>query len=83
MKNSGFRRAWKELEPEYQIAKAIISARIKKKMSQAELAIKVKTGQAAISRLENMNASPSLAFLKRLANALDTKIQIQFLPQTG
>ena len=80
MKNPRFRRAWEDLEPEYQVARAMIAARIKKKMSQAELARKAKTGQAAISRLENMNASPSLGFLKRVAKALDTKIQIQFLP---
>jgi hypothetical protein len=33
-------------------------------------------GQAIISRLEGMNASPSLALLKRIAEALGTKFEI-------
>jgi ribosome-binding protein aMBF1 (putative translation factor) len=67
---------WKKVEPEYQIARQMIGARIKKKMSQEELAKKVGTGQAVISRLEGMNASPSLSLLKRVASALEIKITI-------
>jgi transcriptional regulator with XRE-family HTH domain len=54
----------------------MIGARLKKKMTQEDLAKKVGTGQAVISRLEGMNASPSLSLLKRVASALDTKITI-------
>jgi len=45
-------------------------------MSQEELARKAKTGQAVISRLEGMNAKPSLSLLERIARALNTKISI-------
>lgn len=76
MKDPGFVKEWKKLEPDYQIARQMIGARIKKKMSQEELAKKVGTGQAVISRLEGMNASPSLSLLKRVASALETKIKI-------
>lgn len=77
MKDPGYRREYEKLQPEFQIARAIIAARIREKMTQEELARKAKTGQAVISRLENMNASPSLGLLKRIAKALNTKIQIQ------
>ena len=76
MKNPKFVAEWKKVEPEYQVARQMIGARIKKKMSQEELAKKVGTGQAVISRLEGMNASPSLSLLKRVASALETKITI-------
>jgi len=76
MKDPKFVAEWKKIEPEYQIARQMIGARLKKKMSQEELAKKVGTGQAVISRLEGMNASPSLSLLKRVAAALDTKITI-------
>lgn len=76
MKDPEYRREYEALEPEYQIARQMIGARIKKKISQAQLAKKVGTGQAVISRLEGMNASPSLSLLKRVAQALGTKIEL-------
>lgn len=76
MKDPEFRREYEKLEPEFQIARQIIAARIKNKMTQADLAKKAKTGQAVISRLEGMNAKPSISLLSRVAKALGTKIQI-------
>jgi|SRR3989344_1777827 len=76
MKNPGYRREYEKLQPEFEIASQMIEARLKKKISQEELAKKVGTGQAVISRLEGMNASPSLSLLKRVASALGTKITI-------
>lgn len=76
MKDAEFRREYEKLAPERDIARQMIATRIKKKMSQGELARKVGTGQAVISRLEGMNASPSLSLLKRVASALGTKITI-------
>lgn len=76
MKDPEFRREYEKLEPEYEIACQIIEARLKKKMSQEELAKKVGTGQAVISRLEGMNAKPSISLLTRVARALQTKITV-------
>lgn len=76
MKNPKFRREYEALEPEFQIARQMIAARLKKKMSQAKLAEKVGTGQAVISRLEGMNAKPSISLLQRVASALGTPITI-------
>ncbi len=76
MKDSEYRREYEKLETEYQIAKQIIDARLRKNMSQQELATKVNTGQAVISRLEGANAKPSISLLQRVARALDTKFQI-------
>ena len=76
MKDPEYRYEYDRLQPEFEIADQMIKARLKKKMSQEELAKKVGTGQAVISRLEGMNASPSLSLLKRVASALETKITI-------
>ena len=78
MKNPGFRREYENLEPEFAIARTIIEARIKNKISQEELARRMNTGQAVISRLEGANASPSLSLIKRLANALNLKVELRF-----
>lgn len=78
LKNPAFRQALKETEVEFQIAKAVIEARLKKGLSQQELARKLKTKQSVVSRVENVKTLPSLSFLKRLAQALDTSLEVQF-----
>lgn len=78
LKRPDFRKAWKESEAEYLVSKAIIESRIAKKLSQRDLARRVKTSQAAISRVEAMNGNPSLSFLKRIATALGTNLRISF-----
>ena len=59
LKNPAFKKAWEESETEYILACKLIEARLKKKLSQKELARKVGTSQAAISRIESM-ATPAL-----------------------
>lgn len=75
LKDPGVRAEYEKLQPHYQIARQMIGARIKKKMTQEELAKRVGTGQAVISRLEGMNAKPTIS-LQRVARALDTKFHI-------
>ena len=81
MKDPEFRREYKKLEPEFRIASALIEARIKGKMTRAELAERANTGQAVISRLENMNAKPSLSLIQRVAEALGLRVELRLLPQ--
>ncbi|EKE25888.1 MAG: XRE family transcriptional regulator [uncultured bacterium] len=78
LKNPEFKRQYEESQPEYEIARAIIRVRIEKKMTQKELAKKMNTTQSVISRVEQAKTSPSISFLKRLATALNTTLQIQF-----
>lgn len=76
LKNPKFKKEWEDSETEYQLACKLIEARLKKVMSQRDLAQKVGTSQAAISRIESMNGNPSLSFLKRISAALGSKLQI-------
>lgn len=78
LKDPKVRKALKETELEYQIARALIKARIEKGLTQAQLAKKLKTRQSVISRVENAKTTPSLSFLKRLASVLNTSLQVQF-----
>jgi ribosome-binding protein aMBF1 (putative translation factor) len=79
LKDPGFRKEWEDSETEYQLSIKLIEARLKKNMSQRELADKIHTSQAAISRIEAMNGNPSVALLKRIAAGLGTKLQISFV----
>jgi len=78
LKNPEFKKLYKESQPEFEIAKAIIRARIENKITQKELAKKMNTTQSVISRVEQAKTSPSISFLKRLAAALNTTLQVQF-----
>lgn len=78
MKNPAFRKEYEATRLEREIARAVIRARIERKMTQAQLAEKLKTRQSVISRLESMNTTPSLTFLKRLAEALNVSLQVKF-----
>lgn len=78
LKNPEFKRLYDESRPEFEITKAIIRARIENKITQKELAKKMNTTQSVISRVEQAKTSPSISFLKRLAAALNTTLQVQF-----
>ena len=80
MKDPYYTREYQRLEPEFQIANQMIAARIKHKMSQSALAKKAGTGQAVISRLEGMNAKPSISLLSKIATALNTPLHITIKP---
>ena len=79
MKSPKFRRAYESLEPEFQIARAVIQARIKKGLTQRQLAEKIGTKQPAIARLEGMNTTPTISQIKKIAKVLDKRLIIRFV----
>jgi ribosome-binding protein aMBF1 (putative translation factor) len=74
-------QALKEIEVEYQVARAIVKARVTKGLTQEELAKKLNTTQSVISRVESAKTMPTLSFLKRVATALNVSLQVQFKSQ--
>lgn len=78
LKDPEFKKIWEESGPEFLLAKAMIEKRIKRKISQRGLAKKLNTSQAAVSRIETMSGNPSLAFLKRVAQALNSRLVVKF-----
>lgn len=78
MKNPEFKKAWEDLDPEFQVLKAMIKAREKTGISQAELARRVGTKQSVISRLERGAFSKAtLETIKKVADALDMRLEIR------
>lgn len=78
MKDPEVRKAWEETRIEREISHALIKARIEKRLTQVQLAKKLKTKQSVISRVESGQSTPSISLLKRLASALDTSLSVQF-----
>jgi ribosome-binding protein aMBF1 (putative translation factor) len=81
LKDPKAKAEYDKLQPEFAVIEGILKARIKKGITQKKLAQKMKTKQSAISRLESGTANPSLNFLQRLAQALDSRLEIRFLPK--
>lgn len=78
LQNPDTQREYDALEPEYALIEQILDLREKAGLTQAQLAERVGTPQCNISRLENGNYNPSLAFLKRMAKGLGKKLVITF-----
>ena len=78
LKNPKIKAEYDRLQPEFAVISAIIRARAEKGLTQKQLAKKLGTKQSAIARLESGRANPSVAFLKKLAEALDSNLQIKF-----
>jgi ribosome-binding protein aMBF1 (putative translation factor) len=70
------KKEYDALEEEFALIENLISARLAKKMTQAELAEKVGMKQAAIARLEGGDANPTYSTLSKIAKALDKKVAL-------
>ncbi len=81
MKDPEFRREYEALEPEFEIIQQIIDLRIKRKMSQTQLAKKVGTQQPSIARMESRGQIKNLEYLQRVATALDAKLEVRLVPR--
>lgn len=78
LKEPQFGKALEETRLEYEIARAFILARLKHKLTQKQLAAKLKTKQSVISRVENAQTMASLSFLKRFSALFGGKLKISF-----
>ena len=81
MQDPDFKREYEALQPEMDITRAILDARIKAGLTQTQLSEKSGISKADISRLEKGTRNPSLALLKRLAEAMDATLRIEFVPK--
>ena len=64
------------LAPQYEIIRAEIESRRAIGMTQKQLAEKMGTAQANISRFESGTYNPSLAFLQKMADSLGKTLKI-------
>jgi transcriptional regulator with XRE-family HTH domain len=75
-----YREAFERLGPEFELARALIEARMAAGLTQAELALRMGTTQSVIARLEAGRVQPTTATLQRLARATGTRLKIAFEP---
>lgn len=79
MKDPEFKARWDAREPERQATYALIEARIKRKLTQRELAKKIGIKQPSLARVEKGKHTPSIAMLSKIAAGLGKKLEIRFV----
>ena len=78
LKDPEFKAEWERIQPEYEIMRSLIDARIKLNLTQKELAERSGVRQSNISRIENGTASPRVATLQALAVGMGKRLHISF-----
>lgn len=81
LKDPAFRLEYAKSEVEFAPIRAILDARMKKGMTQAQIAKKMGTTQSSIARVESGRSNPTIPYMQRLADALDMRLDVRFLPR--
>jgi DNA-binding XRE family transcriptional regulator len=80
LKNPEFRAEYEALEPEFALIRQLIDLRIKRGLSQRQLAKRAEMQQPTIARLEG-GRTASLKTLRRVAEALDARVEVRLVPR--
>ena len=81
LQDKELKKEWENIQPEMDIIRAMVDARISQNLTQKELAERVGMHQADISKLENGTRNPSLKLLKRLAEGMNMTLKLEFVPK--
>lgn len=76
MEDPEFREEYALADQEYSLVAQLIRARTEAKLTQTEVAQRLGTTQSAIARLEGGRISPSIATLRRYAEATGNRLTI-------
>ena len=79
LQRPSFKAEWDTLQPELTIAQAMIDARKESGLTQKQLSERTGIAQSDISKLERVNANPSLRTLQRLAAGMGMNVRIEFV----
>ena len=82
LQDEEFRKEWEDIQPEMDVIRAMVDARISQNLTQKELAERTGINQADISKLENGTRNPSLKLLKRLADGMGMNLKLEFVPKS-
>lgn len=81
LQDEEFKKEYDDIQPELDVIKAIVDARISENLTQKELAQRTGINQADISKLEHGIRNPSINLLKKLAEGMDMALKIEFVPK--
>jgi DNA-binding XRE family transcriptional regulator len=76
MSRPGYRKAYRDLQPEFELIKAIIIARTKHGLTQRQLADRIGIPQSSLARFESGKVQPTMRFYKKVVHGLGMRIAI-------
>jgi len=79
MKDAKFRAEYERISPEMDLAFALSEARRNAGLTQAELALRMGTSQAAVARIESGRSAPKWSTIERYARAVGARPVIRLL----
>lgn len=80
MKRKGFAAAYAERADDYRLAHELMVARAAAGLTQEQVAVSMGTTKSAVSRLEGFTGpSPSVATLRRYADAVGCEVEIRLV----
>ena len=82
LRDPEFAKAYADIQPELDVIRALIDARISMNLTQKELSERTGIAQAEISRLENGTRNPSIRLLQRLADGMGMNLSVVFTPKS-
>lgn len=71
-----FRKEYEAIQPELNLTRAILDARLKQGLTQAEIARRAGTTQSAIARFEAGRTNPTLDFASRILHAVGARLEV-------
>ena len=83
MSDPDYKEYYEQMKPAADISKAMIGARLQLGLTQEDLSKRTGIRQADISRLESCDSNPSLKTLQRIAEGLEMRLKIEFVPLNG
>lgn len=78
LKDPEVKSAYNASALEFAVAQKMLSARLKAKLTQQEVAERMGTTQSAVARLESGAKLPALRTIERYAHALGKHIELKF-----
>lgn len=79
-KDAAFRAVYDRIGPTMELAFMLAAARRAGALTQAEVARRMETSQAAVARLESGNAKPTWETIERFARALGMRAVVRLEP---
>ena len=82
LRNPRVREEYERLRPEFDLAASLVETRIKKKMTQEEVAKKAGIPQSTVARVEGLtHGMPRISTLQKIADALDARLVVRLEPK--
>ena len=81
MTDPAYRHEYEALEEEFSLTAALINARSRAGLPQEQVALRMKTTQAVVARLEGGGGKPSTRTLEKYARATGNRLRISFEPE--